>query len=108
MCELGQYVGLYSGPVPELDDISVNLDDGVFTDRHAELDYWMKMVAAGFATQKRGIAKTLNITEDEAAKELAEINGELPPENDAELTLYGKTSQHTAGNGKNTEESENV
>ena len=88
MCELGKAVGLYKGNIPELDDISVNLDDGVFTDRHAELDYWMKMVAAGFATQKRGIAKTLNITEDEAEKELAEINGELPPENDAELALY--------------------
>ena len=56
----------------------------------------MKMVAAGFATQKRGIAKTLNITEDEAAKELAEINGELPPENDAELALYHKRG--VAGN----------
>ena len=88
MCELGKAFGLYKGNIPELDDISVNLDDGVFTDRHAELDYWMKMVAAGFATQKRGIAKTLNITEDEAEKELAEINGELPPENDAELALY--------------------
>lgn len=93
MCELGKAVGLYKGNIPELDDISVNLDDGVFTDRHAELDYWMKMVAAGFATQKRGIAKTLNITEDEAAQELAEINGELPPENDAELALYGRGKQ---------------
>ena len=96
MCELGKAFGLYKGNIPELDDISVNLDDGVFTDRHAELDYWMKMVAAGFATQKRGIAKTLNITEDEAAKELAEINGELPPENDAELVLYHKRG--VAGN----------
>ncbi|MCW1042894.1 phage portal protein [Streptococcus anginosus] len=90
MCELGKAVNIYTGNIPELDDISVNLDDGVFTDRHAELDYWMKMVAAGFATQKRGIAKTLNITEDEAAQELAEINGELPLENDAELALYHK------------------
>ena len=88
MCELGKVFGLYHGTIPELNDISVNLDDGVFTDRHAELDYWMKMVSAGFATQKRGIAKTLNITEEEAEKELAEINGELPPENDAELALY--------------------
>ena len=96
MCELGKAVNIYIGNIPELDDISVNLDDGVFTDRHAELDYWMKMVAAGFATQKRGIAKTLNITEDEAAKELAEINGELPPENDAELALYHKRG--VAGN----------
>lgn len=93
MCELGKAVGIYSGEIPELDDISVNLDDGVFTDRHAELDYWMKMVAAGFATQKRGIAKVLNITDEEAKKELAEINGELPPESDAELALYGQTEK---------------
>ena len=46
------------------------------------------MVAAGFATQKRGIAKVLNITNEEAEKELAEINGELPPESDAELAIY--------------------
>ena len=107
MCELGKAVSLYKGNIPKLDDISVNLDDGVFTDRHAELDYWMKMVAAGFATQKRGIAKTLNITEDEAAKELAEINGELPPENDAELALYGKGKQNTVGNKNTVEDGKN-
>ncbi|HEM3234794.1 TPA: phage portal protein [Streptococcus suis 14636] len=102
MCELGKAVDLYKGEIPKLDDISVNLDDGVFTDRHAELDYWMKMVAAGFATQKRGIAKTLGITEDEAAKELAEINGELPPESDAELALYSRMQKNTVGNSKET------
>ena len=93
MCELGKVVGLYQGKIPELNDISVNLDDGVFTDRHAELDYWMKMVAAGFATQKRGIAKTLNLTDEEAEKELAEINSSLPIENDAELAIYGRKSE---------------
>ncbi|WP_449448884.1 phage portal protein [Streptococcus suis] len=106
MCELGKAVGIYKGTIPELDDISVNLDDGVFTDRHAELDYWTKMVAAGFATQKRGIAKTLGITEEEAEKELAEINGELPPESDAELALYGKGQQNTVGNSKDTVDDE--
>lgn len=93
ICELGASYELYSGDIPDLDDISVNLDDGVFTDRHAELDYWMKMVAAGFATQKKAIAKVQNITDEEAEKELAEINGEIPPENDAELALYGQTNK---------------
>lgn len=93
ICELGSSYELYNGDIPDLDDISVNLDDGVFTDRHAELDYWMKMVAAGFATQKKAIAKVQNITDEEAEKELAEINGELPPENDAELALYGQTNK---------------
>lgn len=90
ICELGKAVGLYHGDIPELKDISVNLDDGVFTDRNAELTYWMQMVTAGFAPQRLGIQKTLNVTEEEAEKYLAEINGELPPENDAELAIYGK------------------
>lgn len=90
MCELGKVVGLYKGIIPSLDDISVNLDDGVFTDRNAELTYWMQMVTAGFAPQRLGIQKTLNVTEEEAKDYLAEINGELPPENDAELAIYGK------------------
>ncbi|XCY71091.1 hypothetical protein ABG808_07475 [Streptococcus iniae] len=34
-----------------------------------------------------------NITDEEAEKELAEINGELPPENDAELALYGQQNK---------------
>lgn len=93
ICELGASYELYNGDIPDLDDISVNLDDGVFTDRHAELDYWMKMVAAGFATPKKAIAKVQNITDEEAEKELAEINGYLPPENDAELALYGQTNK---------------
>lgn len=90
ICELGKATGLYKGEIPELEDISVNLDDGVFTDRNAELAYWMQMVSAGFAPQRLGIQKTLNVTEEEANKYLAEINGELPPENDAELALYGR------------------
>lgn len=90
ICELGKAVGLYAGDIPELKDISVNLDDGVFTDRKAELTYWMQMVTAGFAPQRLGIQKTLNVTEEEAKEYLAEINGELPPENDAELEIYHK------------------
>lgn len=94
MCELGKAVGVYSGEIPELDDISVNLDDGVFTDRHAELDYWAKMVAAGFSTKKRAIGKTLNISGVEAEKELNAINSELLPMNDAELAIYGMHDQN--------------
>ncbi|SES18352.1 phage portal protein [Streptococcus gallolyticus] len=88
ICELGKAVGLYFGEIPELKDISVNLDDGVFTDRKAELTYWMQMVTAGFAPQRLGIQKTLNVTEEEAREYLAEINGDLPPENDADLAIY--------------------
>lgn len=90
ICELGKATGLYKGEIPELEDISVNLDDGVFTDRNAELAYWMQMVSAGFAPQRLGIQKTLNVSEEEAKDYLVEINGEIPPENDADLALYGR------------------
>ena len=99
MCELGKAVGLYNGEIPEQKDISVNLDDGVFTDRHVELDYWAKMVAAGFSTKKRAIGKTLNISDVEAEKELNAINSELPPMNDAELAIYGMHDQNKEEEG---------
>ena len=41
-----------------MDKISINLDDGVFTDRNAELDYWVKVVNAGFATDVMAIEKS--------------------------------------------------
>ena len=58
---------------------------------NAELTYWMqngKQLA--LLHNVRYSKKTLNITEEEAKQYLAEINGELPPENDAELAIYGK------------------
>ena len=99
MCELATASGLYNGPIPSLEDISVNLDDGVFTDRHAELDYWTKMVTAGFAPQWMAIQKTLNVTEEEAKAYFEEINGELPPEDNLDLALY-------QGSGKRVENDE--
>ena len=95
MCELGKAVGLYKGTIPELDDISVNLDDGVFTDRHAELDYWMKMVAAGLAPKTMAIAKTLNVTEEQAKELYQEINNETMISSnefrtDEEVDIYGE------------------
>lgn len=95
MCELGKAVGLYKGTIPELDDISVNLDDGVFTDRHAELDYWMKMVAAGLAPKTMAIEKTLNVTEEQAKEIYQSINDETMVSANAfrtadEVNIYGE------------------
>lgn len=95
MCELGKAVGLYKGTIPELDDISVNLDDGVFTDRHAELDYWMKMVVAGLAPKTMAIAKTLNVTEEQAEEIYQSINDETMVSANAfrtsdEVDIYGE------------------
>lgn len=95
MCELGKAVGIYKGTVPELDEISLNLDDGVFTDRHAELDYWAKMVAAGLVPKTMAIEKTLNVTEEQAKEIYQSINDETMVSANAfrtadEVNIYGE------------------
>jgi A118 family predicted phage portal protein len=77
MLELAKAYKLYSGEIPEMDKISINLDDGVFTDRNAELDYWIKVVNAGFGTDAMAIEKVLNVTPEKAKKIKAEIDGNV-------------------------------
>lgn len=77
MLELAKGYKLYSGEIPEMDKISINLDDGVFTDRNAELDYWIKVVNAGFGTDTMAIEKVLNVTPEKAKKIKAEIDGNV-------------------------------
>lgn len=77
MLELAKAYKLYSGNIPEMDKISVNLDDGVFTDRNAELDYWIKVVNAGFGTDTMAIEKVLNVTPEKAKKIKAKIDGNV-------------------------------
>ncbi len=56
ICEIGVFVrGLYSGPIPEMDDITVNLDDGVFVDKNNELDYYAKALLSGLVSKVRYI-----------------------------------------------------
>ncbi len=92
--EVAKGSGLYNGKIPSMDAISINLDDGVFTDRNAELDYWMKMVAAGFAPKSMAIEKTLNVSKEEALKLEKEINGNVIGEvnnsrSDEDVKIYG-------------------
>lgn len=77
MLELGKAYQLYKGNIPDMNAISINLDDGVFTDRNAELDYWMKMVTAGFAPRVTAIEKTMNVTEDKAQEIFLSIANEI-------------------------------
>lgn len=77
MLELAKAYKLYTGNIPEMDKISINLDDGVFTDRNAELDYWIKVVNAGFGTDTMAIEKVLNVTPQKAKKIKAEIDGNV-------------------------------
>ena len=95
MIELAIAYDLYKGSVPTMDEISVNLDDGVFTDRNAELDYWIKVVTAGFGTHAMAIEKVLNVTPEEAMKIESEVHGNTLDEANSErdqtdIDIYGE------------------
>lgn len=95
MIELAIAYGLYKGNVPTMDKISINLDDGVFTDRNAELDYWIKVVTAGFGTHAMAIEKVLNVTPAEAIKIESEVHGHTLDEanserNQMDVDIYGE------------------
>lgn len=93
--ELAKVYKLYTGEIPTMDEISVDLDDGVFTDRNAEFDYWSKMVASGFAPKVMAIEKTLNVTEEQAQEIYQTINNETMVSADSfrtdeEVDIYGE------------------
>lgn len=93
--EIAKIYNLYTGEIPTMDEISVDLDDGVFTDRNAEFDYWSKMVAAGFAPKTMAIEKTLNVTEEQAKELYQAINDETMASADSfrttdEVDIYGE------------------
>jgi A118 family predicted phage portal protein len=95
MLELAKAYKLYSGEIPEMDKISINLDDGVFTDRNAELDYWIKVVNAGFGTNTMAIEKVLNVTPQKAKEIKDEIDGNVIDDVNAERSsedvgVYGE------------------
>lgn len=96
ICELGKTYKIYSGKLPTLEDISVNLDDGVFTDRTAELEYWTKALASGLVSTTYAMQKVLGITEEEAQDMLATIHNEVQPEIDSlDETVYGAYDEDT-------------
>ncbi len=91
--ELARAYDLYNGQVPDIDDISINLDDGVFTDRNAELDYWIKVVNAGFGTQLQAIEKVLNVTPEKAKAIKGEIDNETVDavnRSEEDIAVYGE------------------
>lgn len=95
ICELGKLSHLYSGAIPKSDDISINLDDGVFTDRQKELEYWAQALASGLVSKQYAIQKVLKLTNEEAKRMLEEINGETSIEtsedrSDDDLMIYGE------------------
>ncbi|MCG4280848.1 phage portal protein [Lacticaseibacillus saniviri] len=79
ICELGKATvvngqHLFTGTIPTLDQISVDFDDGVFTDKSANADYWIKLKAAGVVPDWLATARVLQISDEDAKKMVAEVN----------------------------------
>lgn len=70
---------LYSGPIPTIDQVTVDFDDGVFTDKAASLDYWIKAAAAGFVPHHVAIARALDVPDDVAKQYAQEASSESQP-----------------------------
>ena len=95
ICEIGSLYGLYSGPIPQMEKIAINLDDGVFTDKNNELDYWTKALASGIVSKAHAIQKAFNMSEVEAEKMIQAINQETMDTANSQRTqedidLYGE------------------
>lgn len=88
--ELAEFYDLYSGDIPDVGDVVVNFDDGVFTDKNAQLDYYTKAAAAGFISKKDAIMKVMGKTDTEASEILKQIQAESqPPMSADDANMYG-------------------
>ncbi|MCW6663945.1 phage portal protein [Aerococcaceae bacterium NML190073] len=63
-------------PPLEREEISIDFNDGVFTDKQAELDYYLKLYKAGAIPLKRMLIKVHGLSEQEAQDYIDEINAE--------------------------------
>lgn len=77
ICELAKLNGIFKGNIPDIEDIAVDFDDGIFTDKSALLTYWATRIAAGLGTKVQALMALDGLTEEEAAKLADEINGEV-------------------------------
>lgn len=67
---------LYNGPIPTHEEITVDFDDGVFTDRPAELEFLTKAKAAGFIPTANAIMRLFDLDKETAAEWIKIINDE--------------------------------
>lgn len=81
---------LYTGNIPTVDQVAVDFDDGIFTDKGANADYWIKLQAAGLCADWQAIMHVQGVTEDQAKQIAAEIAGATADQaNDPQDALLG-------------------
>lgn len=81
---------LYSGPLPNVNQVAVDFDDGIFTDKGATADYWIKLQAAGLCTDWQAIMHIQGVTEEQAKTIAAEIaDGTADQSPDPSAAFFG-------------------
>lgn len=80
ICELGKLNNVFTGEIPKIADITVDFDDGVFTDKQAQLAYWTQRISAGLATTWQALMAIDGLDEDSAKALANEINGDTVDE----------------------------
>ncbi|MGR3742125.1 phage portal protein [Companilactobacillus sp. DQM5] len=70
-------INLYDGKLPTLNDISIDFDDGVFTDKKQKLDYYSQLLSSGLVSKLKAIKMVFGVTDDQAQEMLDEINEEV-------------------------------
>lgn len=95
ICELGAGTlvngqALYDGPIPTVDQVFVDFDDGVFTDKQATATYWMGLATAGLVPNYVATSHILGVSEEVARQYIDEVSkstAEAAPTH--ENTLFG-------------------
>lgn len=86
---------MYQGAIPSRGDIVVDFDDGLFTDKAQELEFWSKAKLAGLAPDREAMKRIHNLTDEEADewyKMIQEEQYDVDPREEqrrAESTLLG-------------------
>ncbi|WP_433322324.1 phage portal protein [Weissella tructae] len=87
--ELAKLNGLYAGEIPDLYDITVDFDDGVFLDKNSQLDYYAKASSAKLISKQYAIQKAFDMNEEDAIEQIKLMNAEsMPVMTDIDSNMY--------------------
>lgn len=93
--ELSAHYGLtYKGkPIESLIEggysVSVTFDDSIIEDKNAEINRGVSLVGSGLMSKKKFMVETLGYTEEDAEKEIAQINNEKKTSSVIVDRIYG-------------------
>lgn len=69
---------LWAGDVPDLKDVNIAFDDGVFEDKESQTTFWRGQVASELATHVQAIMATQGVSQKEAEAIWSAIQAEQP------------------------------